>query len=70
MSFIVIKKECILHDLKRRKPSGEEKLKTKWRLEVPKHVHAKKDSYGVLYRCMPSSISRKCHLDGQKLAKT
>ena len=64
-SFFVIKKQCILHDRKRRK-----KLKTKWRLEVPKHVHAKKHSYGVLYQCMPSSISRKCLLDGQTLAKT
>ena len=46
------------------------KLKTKWRLEVPRHMHAKKHSYGVLYQCMPSSISRKCLLNGQTVAKT
>ena len=32
-------------------------------------MHAKKLSYGVLYQCMPSFISRKCLLDGQTLAK-
>ena len=55
---------------KTKKTEWRKKLKTKWRLEVPKHVRAKKHSYGVLYQCMPSSISRKCLLDGQTLAKT
>ena len=55
---------------KTKKTECRKKLKTKWRLEVPKHVHAKKHSYGVLYQCMPSSIFRKCLLDGQTLAKT
>ena len=69
MSFFVITKQCILHDLKRRKPVAKE-VENKWQLEVPKHVHAKKHSYGVLYQCMPSSISRKCLLNGQAVAKT
>ena len=46
------------------------KLKTKWRLEVPQHVYAKKHSYRVLYQRTPSSISRKCLLNGQTVAKT
>ena len=55
---------------KTKKTEWRKKLKTKWWLEVPKHVHAKKHSYGVLYQCITSSISRKCFLGGQTLAKT
>ena len=55
---------------KTKKTEGWKKLKTKWRLEVPKCVHTKKHSYGVLYQCMPSSISRKYFLDDQTLART
>ena len=55
---------------KTKEPEWRKRLKTKWRLEVPKHVHAKKHSYGVLYQGIPSSISRKRLFDGQTLAKT
>ena len=34
---------------KTKKTEWRKKLKTKWRLKVPKHAHAKKHSYGVLY---------------------
>ena len=70
MSFSVIKKTMFFARSKTKKTEWQKKLKTKWRLEVPKRVHAKKHSYGALYQCMPSSISRKCLLDDQTLAKT
>ena len=54
---------------KTKKTEWRKKWKTTWRLEVPKHVHAKKHSYEVLYQCMPSCISRKCLLDGQTYIK-